>query len=241
MEGWSTTTAVILAGGLGTRLRSVVSDRPKALAEIHGRPFLCYLLEQLAAAGVPRAVICSGHLGEQLESALGRFRDGLSLTYSRETTPLGTGGALRAALPLVDSDPLLVLNGDSYFDVDWAAFWSFATRSENQPTLALAEAPDTQRFGRVALAADGRIAAFEEKGASRGPGWINAGIYLLSREKLGAIPPDRQVSLERECFLAWIESGLYGFAGGGKFLDIGTPASYALASKFFTPAAESLP
>lgn len=234
MRSLAHTTALILAGGLGTRLRSVVSQRPKVLAETCGRPFLSRLLDQLTAVGVAEAVLCTGYLGEQVEATFGNSYHGLRLVYSRETTPLGTGGALREALPLAACDPLLVMNGDSYFQVDLPAYWAYHHAHAARATLALARVPDTQRFGRVTVAEDGRVLAFEEKGSRGGPGWINAGIYLLARERLAAIPPQGAVSLERQCFPAWIGAGLYGYAAEGEFLDIGTPESYAAATEFFS-------
>src|SRR5437867_6202026 len=110
--------AVILAGGLGRRLGSVVADRPKALATVRGRPFLAYLLDQLCAAGTTRVTVCTGHGAAQIEAAFGARYGGARLNYSRETAPLGTGGALRLALPMLDAPVLLVLNGDSFADVD---------------------------------------------------------------------------------------------------------------------------
>ncbi|MGB9105690.1 MAG: HAD-IIIA family hydrolase, partial [Terriglobales bacterium] len=115
-------TAAVLAGGLGKRLQSVISDRPKVLAPVAGRPFLAYLLEQLVQAGAGKAVICTGHLAEQVRATFGGSFGPMPLIYSQEQQPLGTAGALRQALPLLDSDPVLVLNGDSYCDVDIAAF-----------------------------------------------------------------------------------------------------------------------
>ena len=113
---------MILAGGFGTRLRSVVSDRPKVLAEVGGRPFLEYLLDQLVAEDVKSVVLCTGYLGEQVQRRLGTHYRTLALQYSREPQPLGTGGALRLALPMLDTDPVLVMNGDSYCDTRLDAF-----------------------------------------------------------------------------------------------------------------------
>ncbi len=228
------TTAVILAGGLGTRLRSVVSHRPKVLAETCGRPFLSCLLDQLMTAGVAEVVLCTGYLGEQVEAAFGNSYRDLRLIYSRESAPLGTGGALRDALPRVVCDPVLVMNGDSFFQVDLPALRAYHQARAARATLALARVPDTQRYGRVTLAEDGRVLAFEEKGRQGGPGWINAGIYLVGRELLASIPSPGAVSLERQCFPAWIGDGLYGYPGPGRFLDIGTPESYAAAAEFFS-------
>lgn len=227
------TTAVVLAGGLGTRLRSVVSDRPKVLAETCGKPFLSHILDRLKVAGISEAVICTGYLGEQVEAAYKGSYGGLRLSYSRESTPQGTAGALRSALPLLGSDPVLVMNGDSLFQADLGELFERHRRLGARATLALAHRPDTHRFGQVTIAEDGRVTVFEEKGSRHGPGWINAGIYVIGRELLASIPAAGAVSLERECFPAWIGRGLYGDPVEGRFLDIGTPESYAAASEFF--------
>lgn len=226
-------TAVILAGGLGTRLQSVVADRPKVLAEIRGRPFLAYLLDQLAAFDLRRIVLCTGYLGEQVQAAFGDTYRCLRLLYSQELSPLGTAGALRLALPLFESNPVLVMNGDSFCETDLRTFWSRHNRRDADGTLLLAEVRDTKRYGRVDIDNDGRVLHFNEKGGRGGPGWINAGIYLLNHCLLLTIPAGVRASLEREMFPAWIGQGLHGYRSEGRFLDIGTPEAYAMAEQFF--------
>jgi D-glycero-alpha-D-manno-heptose 1-phosphate guanylyltransferase len=223
-------TAVILAGGLGTRLRSVVADRPKVLATVAGRPYLTHLLDQLDGAGIRSVVLCTGYLGEQVNATVGPRYGRLSMTYSQESEPLGTGGALRLALPQVHSSHVLVLNGDSYCDADLPAFWAWHVEHRSSASLLLTRVADTRRFGRVTLASAGRIQHFEEKGATEGAGLINAGIYLLSRALLAALPADRPVSLEREAFPTW---PLHGYPTEAAFLDIGTPETYVVADAFF--------
>jgi NDP-sugar pyrophosphorylase family protein len=225
----SNATAVILAGGLGTRLRSVVADRPKVLAEVGGRPFIEILLDQLVAEGVKSVVLCTGYLGIQVQDRLGTNYRAMALRYSREPQPLGTGGALRLALPMLDSDPVLVMNGDSYCE---ARFDTFADRHASQgaaATILLVETDDTRRYGRVRVDQEGRVVSFSEKSADVGPGWINAGIYLLSRTLIESITTGRAVSLEHEVFPEWIGRGLYGYCSPGRLWDIGLPESYARA------------
>jgi NDP-sugar pyrophosphorylase family protein len=231
-DPWSDVTAVILAGGVGSRLKSVVSDRPKGLAEVNGRPFLAFLLDQLRGAGAARVVFSTGFLAPQIEEAFGDEFHGMRIGYSHETTPLGTGGGLRRAADTVASSTLLVLNGDSYCEVDLTAFLTDALRGRS-PAIVLSRQLDTSRFGRVEHGPDGRIDSFREKGESPGAGWINAGIYALPRELVLAIPTGRPVSLEREVFPVWIGQGLRAFPSTGRFLDIGTPESYREASDFF--------
>src|SRR5215831_6990757 len=228
---WSKPTAVILVGGLGTRLRPVVADRPKVLALVHGRPFLAYVLDQLVVAGVQRVVLCTGYLGEQVQAVFGRQYGSLALVYAHEPAPLGTAGALRHALPLIDSDPVLVLNGDSYCDVNLTAFLAWHRARRSWGSLVLTHVQETGRYGHVQVDDAGAVVSFAEKGSALlgsalTTGWINAGIYLLSHALFNSIPTTEPVSIERELFPAWVGRGLYGYQGGGRFLDIGTPEAY---------------
>ena len=228
-------TTSILAGGLGTRLRPAVANRPKVLAEIRGRPFLAYLLDQLAVATISEVVLCTGYLGDQVRAFFGDSYRGLGLTYSQESKPLGTAGALRLALPLLNSDPVLVLNGDSFCDLNLGAFLAWHSARKAEATMALVGVNDTRRYGRVHLDDERTIVSFDEKDDNGNPGWINTGVYLLPRSLIQTIPEHRAVSLEREMFPAWIGKGLYGYPSEGRFLDIGTPQAYRLAKQFFSP------
>ena len=226
-------TAAILAGGLGSRLRPAVSGRPKALANIGERPFLTYLFDQLLAAGARDVVLCTGYLGDQIRMIFGESYNTLRLNYSQESTPLGTAGALRLALPLLNSNPVLVMNGDSYCDANIREFWFWHERWHSNATLLLTKVFDTERFGQVKVDTDGKVTDFKEKGSGQGSGWINAGIYLLNRDLLEEIPVNQAVSLEREVFPSWIGRGLYGFQSEARFMDIGTPEAYSSAQSFF--------
>lgn len=229
-------TAAVLAGGLGTRLRPAVSDRPKALAKVGGHPFLAYVLDVLVSAGIPRAVICTGYRGEMIQQAFGPRYGRLALHYSHEDVPLGTGGALRAALPRIGSETILALNGDSLCAADLSAFAASHQQRQAAISLLLAQVDDTSRYGQVELDDDGRVLQFVEKGTHRGPGWINAGVYLIERSALRSIPPQKNVSLERTVFPGFLGRGLYGHRGGRQFLDIGTPESYSVAPAFVASA-----
>jgi NDP-sugar pyrophosphorylase family protein len=232
-----TLAAAILAGGLGTRLRAILPAQPKVMADVGGRPFVTQLLAQLRVAGFRRAVLCIGHLGDQIRNRLGEQWEGVTLDYSSEPAPLGTAGALRLAAERFDADPVLVVNGDSYCDADLARFRSDHERRKAIGTLLLAHLPSTARYGRVQCDLSGAIRRFEEKSDADGPGWINAGYYLLSRELIAEIPAGRAVSLEREMFPAWIGRSFYGHACEGRFLDIGVPADLASAPAFFNSLA----
>jgi NDP-sugar pyrophosphorylase family protein len=226
-------TAAILAGGLGTRLRSVIQDSPKVLARVRRRHFLEYLLDQLAAVGTKRIVLCTGYMGEKILEIIGKSYSKMEIVYSQESSPLGTGGALRLAMPLIKSDPVFVMNGDSFCDVDFKKMLNYHCAVDAEATIALVEVYDTSRFGSVHVDSDGLVIGFEEKSEKIGSGWINAGIYFMNCSILENIPVNSTVSLEREVFPAWIGRGLYGFRSKCNFLDIGTPESYALADDFF--------
>ncbi|WP_136514970.1 nucleotidyltransferase family protein [Geomonas edaphica] len=215
--------AAILAGGLGTRLRSVVSDRPKVLAQVAGQPFLAHLLDQLYEAGVTRAVLCTGYMAGMISDEFGDRYRGISLTYSVETSPLGTGGALANAAPLLSGDMLLVLNGDSYCHCPIEEFAMRQKQSKAPAGMALARVEDVGRYGAVITGSDFLVKSFTEKGGDGGPGWINAGIYLLPRTVLDVIPRGHSVSLEREIFPRIVAQGLYGYRCTGPFIDIGIP------------------
>jgi NDP-sugar pyrophosphorylase family protein len=238
MDNLASTTAVILAGGVGSRLRAVVSDRPKVLAPIHNRPFLAYLLDMLDEAGIGEVVLSTGYMADLVEETFGSAFGRMRVVYSRESMPLGTGGALRAAVPQTKTEFVLAMNGDSFCEFDLNAMVAAHQARQARATVLLTQVPDTQRFGRVRTGADDRVLAFEEKGAEPGSGWINAGVYLLERRLLETLSEHRALSLEREVFPAWIGQGLYGYPAGGRFLDIGTPASFAQAEAFFSSAAE---
>jgi len=230
----------ILCGGLGTRLRATVADRPKALATVAGRPFLAWVLDLLDLHGFSRVVLCTGYRGEQIEEAFGASHGGLHLRYSREPSLVGTGGALRHALPLLESENILVMNGDSYCHADLRRFWRDHVASRTAATMLLSRVADASRFGAVKLTSDGLVAAFKEKTVGAGPGLINAGIYLVRRAWLQGIPPGVACSLEREVFPKWIKTGLRGVPSDGPFVDIGTPESYAAADEMFRGLAGSL-
>lgn len=218
--------ALILAGGKGTRLRSVVADRPKVLAPVAGRPFLTYLLDQVQQAGASRVVLSTGHLAQQFAVAIGNDYHGLPIAYAHEESPLGTGGAIRFAGQSTQCDQLLVMNGDSYFNADLNEYVGWHAARGNDASLLLAPVPDASRYGAVELAGDGRVVAFLEKREGLGPGLINAGIYALRREMLQRIP-DGPCSLERDVMPDWIARlHVGGLAGQGEFIDIGVPEDY---------------
>jgi NDP-sugar pyrophosphorylase family protein len=228
------TDVLVLAGGLGTRLREVVPDQPKVLAAIHGRPFVYYLLDQVRSAGFRRVIFCVGYKAEQVEAQLRAEAGGLEIVFSREERPLGTAGALGLAAPLIHSEQVLVLNGDSVVEADLDAFLTWHSQSDFAAGLIAVEVPDAARFGTLQIGEGGRIDAFLEKQQQAAPGWINAGVYCMPCARLAAIPHDRAISLEAEVFPTWVRDGVLGaWPVRGRFIDIGTPQSYAMGMSFF--------
>lgn len=233
MHKHSDITAVLLAGGLGTRLRPIVSDKPKILADICNRPFVTFLLDQLIMAGIRDVVLCTGYMADKIYEKLGDTYKRLRLMYSKEDAPLDTGGALRLALPYIKSDFALVMNGDSFVNVKVADYIDWFFKKKCPASLLLTEVSDTRRFGTVHVNKNGRLFSFNEKGANSSSGWINAGVYLIQKSLIATIPEGIPFSLEREFFPRLVDQGLYGFQSEGEFIDIGTPETFALAEEFF--------
>lgn len=222
--------AVILAGGLGTRLRGVLNDRPKVLAPIGGKPFLDHLLLALARAGTQRALLCLGYMAEKVVAHLTDNPPPLPVDWVIESSPLGTGGALRLARPKIGPHPALVMNGDTWIGFDLAGLNDQMKRSGAPGALVYTEVPDIGRFGRLELDADGFVAAFREKDPQKtGPGPINAGVYLFSPALLDTLANSTAMSLERDFLECLPPRSLTAFRAEGSFIDIGTPESLAAA------------
>lgn len=229
--------ALILAGGLGTRLAPVVSDRAKPVALVEGEPFLLHVLRHLARARgsqeIRRAILCVGHQSESVRHALGDRAEGIEIAYSVEDKPLGTGGALRLAISRhAVSSPAIALNGDTFFAASIEKLLGHHASGRFDITMALARVADASRYGTVRVES-GRAIAFEEKGAG-GPNWINGGIYALGKSALGRIANGPEAfSLERDVLPEWAAAGRLGaFRSRARFIDIGIPEDYARAAAF---------
>jgi D-glycero-alpha-D-manno-heptose 1-phosphate guanylyltransferase len=217
------TEAIVLAGGLGTRLRSVVSDLPKALAPIAGQPFLAYLLQFLEGQGIRRVVLAVGYRKEAIQAAFGSRYRGLELVYSVEDEPLGTGGALLQALAHVDGAFAFVLNGDTFLRLNYRAMTQALELTPDAPlVVALRPVADAGRYG-AAVVSGGRILGFTSRG-SEGPGLINAGCYLLARDIFQRYPMPAKFSWETD-FLEPRSAELRPLAVecDAPFIDIGIP------------------
>lgn len=231
--------AVVLAGGFGTRLAHVVPDVCKPMAPVAGRPFLRYVMDQLAAAGFDRVVVADGYRREQIESCFGGGYRGMRVEYSPEDEPLLTGGAAKRALRLCEADWVFVLNGDTYLDVDFAAMEDVAwlVGKGTSAVVAVKRMRNFDRYGTVEVSDEGAILAFNEK-RPRDEGLINAGVYLVRRDALGEMP--EKFSLESDFFEDVVEQGcLAACECSGDFIDIGVPEDYERAQEMLAPLARS--
>ena len=221
------TDAIVLAGGFGTRLRAVVRDVPKPLAPVAGRPFLAWLIDALAAGGLRRVVLATGYRGDLIEREMGAEQAGVAIACVREAEPLGTGGAIRDALPHTEGDRVLVLNGDTYARVDYAAM--AAATAGAGAAMAVHHVPDRSRYGAV-MVEDGWVRGFAEKQADAAPGRINCGVYILRRDLAGLRRPGA-FSFETELLqtMPLKNDVLAAFDVPGPFIDIGTPDDFARA------------
>lgn len=214
--------AVILAGGLGTRLASRLNQIPKSMAPIAGRPFLEILLDRLVSQGCNRFILSVGHLREVI---LDRFREsyrGIPLSYAIEETPLGTGGAIQLALQQTAEPSVLVLNGDTYLDADCSAMLALHASRGKPMTMSITRVPDLGRYGGVVIE-QGQVTGFIEKGRS-GSGWINAGVYVLERAFPWPQNLQAPFSFETDVLVPQVkELSPTAFACDGRFLDIGVP------------------
>lgn len=219
--------AVLLAGGLGTRLQSVVNDRPKPMALIQEKPFMEYVIHELGKHGITDIIFAVGYKGSMVEEYFG---DGsklnIKVSYAYEEELLGTAGAIKNAGKLVSEDRFFVLNADTFYQIDYSRIMKLQSEKNLDMALVLRKVPDVSRYGE-ALLENQMLTAFNEKTTQTRPGTINGGIYLMKRELLDEIP-DGKVSLENEMIPKWLkeEKRLGGMVNDGYFIDIGVPDDY---------------
>ena len=221
--------AIVLAGGLGTRLSGITGDIPKPMAKVGARPFLEYLLDYLVEQGIEQAVLAVSHKWEVIREHFGDAYRGMSLNYSVEDEPLGTGGAIRQALVIIPDDEIIVLNGDTLFHVDLEAMAAAHHRGGVLLTIALKQVVDCGRFGRVSISDNGVITEFQEK-STNDSGWINGGIYMLNRHLLVDFPMPVKFSFEQDL----VEPNIrrirpVAFQSNAYFIDMGVPEDYERA------------
>jgi D-glycero-alpha-D-manno-heptose 1-phosphate guanylyltransferase len=206
------------------------------MAPVRGRPFLALILDQLVNAGFHTVVLAVGYRSEAIRTYFGERYRGLELRYSVESEPLGTGGAIRLACPLTSASDVFVVNGDTYLDLDYRAMLDAHLRADASLSMAVCSVPDAGRYGALELS-DGRVCGFSEKGRS-GPGWINAGVYILARRVGAHFPPQAAFSFEQDMLVPQVEVlQPLAYQAEGLFIDIGIPEDYARAQTLL-PAAQ---
>ena len=221
---------MLLVGGMGTRLRTILPSTPKPLAPIGDMPFLQLLVLQLRSQGIRRLVMCTGHQADQIEEEFGDGRKwDVEIDYSKESRPLGTAGALKLARHYLSRDSdFLVMNGDSFLELDFHQFLRFHLEHGGWASIAVRTVPDAARYGTVHLDALNRVVRFSEKLGLREPGVINGGVYVFNRAILQHFP-EGTTSLEKDVLPGLLEHGVYALEQKGMFIDIGTPEDYSRA------------
>ena len=226
--------AIILAGGKGTRLSSVVNNVPKPLALVNGRPFLDILLSQLNSFSFIKKVILA--VGYKSDMIIDRYKDcpnyNFRIIFSIEDKLLGTGGAIKKALALTDTDDVLILNGDSYIEVNIEDMVRFHKVNKALSTIVLKDVDNVGRYGSIEIDDKKRIISFNEKSSIKRSGLINAGVYILRKSLFGDIEGGREISFEKEILPQFVRNDVYGYVVEGKFIDIGVPESYRIAGEY---------
>ncbi len=222
--------AIILAGGKGTRLQSVVRDVPKVMAEVAGKPFLTYILDELVRFNVTDVVLSVGYKHETIMDYFKERYRSLKLTYAIESSPLGTGGGIKYASGFLSDEPFLLINGDTLYKMDLEEFSNFHFSKHADISVALKQMKNPDRYGTVTTDED-RITGFKEKRTGLSSGWINAGTYILSRSVFNEIEED-VFSFEERIFEKGINSYVInGWKTDGYFIDIGIPEDYKKANE----------
>lgn len=222
--------AIILAGGLGTRLRKMVPDLPKPMAPVNGKPFLEILLNALSNKGFSKVVISTGYKADKIVSHFGNKFKGINLEYTKEESPLGTGGGIRLAIEKCNKDHVYIFNGDTFLDInidDIEALWN-----ETKTSIIIgAVVDDASRYGSLIIE-NNRVTGFSEKGLG-GKGVINAGCYVMDRKLILSHQINTKFSLEEDLLKPLINKyGMNVCISNGKFIDIGVPEDYLKAREF---------
>lgn len=229
------TEAIILAGGFGTRLQTVVNDVPKPMAPVNNEPFLNYIFKYLKHFGITHVVLSTGYLADKISDYYKNEYLGIKISYTKEISPLGTGGGIRLAMEKCNTENVLVLNGDSFFDVNLNHYYNQHVTCKSNCSLALRNVENASRYGTINLGNNHAILGFKEKDGFEKQGLINGGVYILNRELfLNKTIPNQAFSIEKVFFETRIhELNMSGFEHSGYFIDIGIPEDYKKAQTDF--------
>ena len=228
-------TAIILAGGRGTRLKTIISDLPKPMAPIMNVPFLTYQLNYLKYFGIKKVIFSVGYLSEKIIAHYNQSFENISIEYSIEKNPLGTGGGIRMAMSNLNEDLVLILNGDSFFDLNLEQFYNLHLEQKAEFSLALRYVNNSERYGNIEFNSSHQITSFIEKNQLNQSGYINAGVYILSKKLyLQNTKPDINFSIEKDFFEKQLNQLIIkGFEFKDYFIDIGIPEDYLKAQDDF--------
>ncbi len=222
--------AIILAGGKGTRLQSLLHDIPKCMAPVNGKPFISYIIDYLVQSNISKVIISVGYRKEYIISNLNDIYSGIEIIFSQEDVPLGTGGAIKAAMKYMETDLALVLNGDTFFRPDLHAMLNMHTSQNADLSIAAKKMPDVSRYGKIICNEKGKIISFAEKNISSEAGLINGGIYLIGNNLFDKFHAE-VFSIENEFFKQKVsELHFQAFISEAEFLDIGIPEDYKKAA-----------
>ncbi len=224
---------ILLLGGQGKRLRSVVNDRPKVMAPINGKPFLEILLDKLIKFDINNVVLSTGYKSEYIEKKIGHKYKNLDLQYSKEDQPRGTAGGVHLATQIHQSDNYLIMNGDNYVEFDLSDFYEFHINNSNDITMLVKQVTELGRYGSVSCDNLMKVKEFKEKDASIKSGFINCGVYLFNSSIIELLPDKIPSSLETDFFPNMLHKNFFALETKGRHLDIGIPESYEAAQSFF--------
>ncbi|MBM4053768.1 MAG: hypothetical protein FJ264_03655 [Planctomycetes bacterium] len=226
---------IILCGGYGTRLREVINNIPKPMAEINGKPFLDILIDYISSFGFSRYILCTGYKGDVIRNYYENKNSALKFIFSEETEAMGTAGAIKKAETLIQSDIFLAINGDSLCKINIQEFFKFHLLKNAFASIALIRKDKSDDCGITKLEDNGRITGFHEKMRTNDTNFINAGIYIFNRNIFSFIPENKKYSLEFDLFPNMVNLKLiYGFKTQEQLFDIGTPERYAMAKKYLS-------
>ncbi len=226
--------AIILAGGFGTRLKDVVSDVPKVMAPVNGRPFLEYILDYLEDHILDHVILSVGYKHEIIREHFGNQYKSIKIDYAIENEPLGTGGGIKKAFEYINGYRALVFNGDTMFRINLQKSFEFHSSKSSEFSIILREVNNVERYGAVELDENHRVISFDEKGQKFGNGKINGGVYLINKSFFKNNPFPDKFSLEKDCFEKMVHSyPFYAMACKQYFLDIGIPEDYKKAQDDF--------
>ncbi|MDI6717473.1 MAG: nucleotidyltransferase family protein [Patescibacteria group bacterium] len=225
---------VILCGGQGTRIKPVIGNKPKVLADINGKPFLEILINQLVLNDFKKIILSVGYLKEQIKDYIQNVfnNNQVEISFSEEETMLGTGGAVKKVKDLIKNHHFLVVNGDTYFPIDFNRFFANYLSNKALVSAVIARISDVSDYGSVKLDDNGRIISFNEKSVNEND-LVNAGMYFMSKEIFNLMPSNDVFSLEYDLFPKILNNKCHGFIGEGELIDIGTPEKYEKAKIYF--------